>query len=134
MIGYWFKPSILLYFLFTFTIFSQTNTNKYILNIASENVRVTSTYINKEHIQIDKFPFDISNLVNNKTNLPQFSFSFAYNQINFGRYKIRVEIYKNDILIQNNFYQGIISSEIYSENNTNDPITARSFNLFVIDK
>lgn len=128
MIGYWFKSSILSILFIPFVSFAENNTNKYTLNITSQNVLVRTIHIEQQQLKLKEvqFPLDITDFVNSRTNNPQFSLQFNYDEINQGGFLINVEVYKNNTLIAGYGYE--------NKTNLKNTNRLRAVNLFLIDK
>ena len=130
MIGYWFKSSILsiLFIPFVSLANTNTNTNKYTLNIVSTNTIIRTLHIEQQPVKVKEvqFPLDITDLVNTHTNQPQFGLQFNYDEIDKGDLIINVEVYKNNNLIAGYGYENKAVLK-----NTN---RLRCVNIFIIDK
>lgn len=128
MIGYWFKSSILSILFIPFISFGEVNTNKYTLNILTQNTLIRTLRIEKQKINLKeaRFPLDITSLVNTYTNEPQFGLQFSYDEIDQGNLIINVEVYKNNNLIAGYGYE---NKAVFKNTNR-----LRSVNIFLIDK
>ncbi len=129
MIGYWFKPSILLLFIPFISLCDTNNTNKYTLNIVGTNVSIRTLYIEKQRVDFKnkELPLDITALVNINTNQPNFSLVLGCDEMDMGNLIVNIEIYKNNNLIAGFGYENRISL-------LKDTNGIRSKCIFLIDK